>query len=351
MPKLPDLVSGFKMLKEMDLNAVRAQAETPLHIMVIGEAGSGKTALIEQLLMGPRSEEPPGLHSITMHRPEPDLQIHDDVLALLLLDARKKNHQKERAVFERLVAGKIATIVCYNKADLAREEIVALSGSIWPGVEIAVINATDSDTLLRELAPAILHIYKGMEIRVARHVPLMRVPVGHKLIDDTSFTNAAYSLSTGFTGKAPIPNLPLNSADIVILTKNQALMAYAIILAMGMKTEWRDTMPKLAAAVDPIFIWQQLGRYLTGIIPSIGIVPRVVIAYAGTYVIGETIYRWCSQSEKLNPDELKAFYVEALERGSDAAKVLIQKTDAAQCQAADKFKEIAQLISEGDTIT
>ena len=70
MAKLPDLYSGFKMLREVDLNAVRAQAELPLHAVVIGEAGSGKSALIEQLLNGPRQDEPPGLKTISMHRPD-----------------------------------------------------------------------------------------------------------------------------------------------------------------------------------------------------------------------------------------------------------------------------------------
>ena len=351
MPKLPDLINGFKVLKEVDLNAVRMQAETPLHVMVMGEVGAGKTALIEQLLTGSRSEEPPGLPSITMHRPDLTLQIPDDALVLLLLDVRKTDHPNERAIFDRLIARKIATVVCYNKSDLAREEVVALSGSTWTGAETAIITATDRDTLMRELVPAILCVCKGHEARVARHLPLLRAPVAQKLIDDTCFINATYSLSTGLAEIVPLLNLPLNLADIVILTKNQAWMAYTITLAMGMQAEWRDTMPKLAAVVGSAFLWRQQARYLAGLIPVIGIVPKVVISYSGTYVIGEAIYQWCANGEKLNPEELKALYVEALERGSEAAKVLIQKSDATQYQAADKFKEIAQLISEKSALT
>jgi rRNA maturation endonuclease Nob1 len=48
---------------------------------------------------------------------------------------------------------------------------------------------------------------------------------------------------------------------------------------------------------------------------------------------------------------LKNLYAEAIERGSEVAKVLIAKSDEAQEQAADKFKEIAQVISEQATIT
>jgi uncharacterized protein (DUF697 family) len=351
VPKIPDLVNGFKMLKEVDLNAVRTQAEIPLHVIVIGEVGAAKTALVEQLLAGPRSEEPPGLPSIAMHRPDLNLHIPDDTLALLFLDVRKTDLKNERAIFDRLIGRKIATVVCYNKSYLAREEIVALNGSIWTGAETAVITAIDRDTLMRELVPAILRVCKGHETRLARHLPLLRAPVAQKLIDDTCFINATYSLSTGLAEIVPILNLPLNLADIVILTKNQALMAYTITLAMGMQAEWRDTMPKLAAVVGSAFLWRQLARYLSGLIPVIGIVPKVVIAYSGTYVIGKSIYQWCANGEKLNPEELRALYAEALERGSEAARVLIAKSGAAQYQATDKFKEIAQLISERSTLT
>jgi uncharacterized protein (DUF697 family) len=339
------------MLKEVDLNTVRTQAEIPLHVMVIGEAGSGKTALVEQLLAGPRSEEPPGLASITMHRPDLNLEIPDNTLALLLLDVRKTDLQNERAIFDRLISRKIATVVCYNKSYLAGEEISALNRSIWTGAETAVITATDRDTLMRELVPAILRVCKGRETRLARHLPMLRVPVAQKLIDDTCFINATYSLSTGLAEIVPILDLPLNLADIVILTKNQALMAYTITLAMGMQAEWRDTMPKLAAVVGSAFLWRQLARYLAGLIPVIGIVPKVVIAYSGTYVIGEAVYQWCANGEKLNPEELKVLYAEALKRGSEVARVLIAKSGASQYQAADKFKEIAQRISERSTTT
>jgi hypothetical protein len=52
MPKIPNLVNGFKMLKEVDLNTVRVQAEIPLHVMVIGEAGAGKAALTAKYTAG-----------------------------------------------------------------------------------------------------------------------------------------------------------------------------------------------------------------------------------------------------------------------------------------------------------
>ncbi|MHB8086036.1 MAG: hypothetical protein ACYDHZ_09430, partial [Dehalococcoidia bacterium] len=294
MPKLPDLVNGFKMLKEVDLNAVRIQAEIRPYVMVIGEAGAGKTALTGQLISGPRSEQVPVLSAVTMHRPEPALQIPDDALVLLLLDARKPGYSRERALFEGLMARKVATVVCYNAPGMSGDEIATLDKAAWAGAETVTITSGDRDTLIRELAPAILHACKGREVRLARYVPLLRAPVAQKLIDDMCLINATYSLTTGLAEIVPFLDLPLNLADVIVLTKNQALMAYEITLAMGMQAEWRDTIPKMAAVIGSAFLWRQLGRYLAGLIPVIGIVPKIVIAYSGTYVVGEAIYQWCA---------------------------------------------------------
>lgn len=351
MAKLPDLVNGFKMLRAVDLNAVRVQAETPLPVMVIGQAGAGKTALIEQLLAGPREGQPAQLPPIAMYTPDKVPQISGDALAMLLLDARKSDYPRENVVFDGLISRKIATVVCYNKSDMAGEEIMKPGKPLWAGAEVAIITATDRDTLMRELVPAMLRACKGREAQLARHVPMLRAPAAQKIIDDTCFINATYSLTTGLAEIVPILDLPLNLADILILTKNQALMAYTITLAMGMKAEWRDTMPKLAAVVGSAFLWRQLARYLAGLVPVIGIVPKIVVSYAGTYVVGQAVCQWCINGEKLNQEELKALYAEALERGSEVARALMEKTDAAQARSADKFKEIAQIISERSAIT
>jgi uncharacterized protein (DUF697 family) len=346
MPKLPDLANGLKMLREVDLNAVREQAEAPLHVVVIGDKGAGKSALIEQLLAGDRADEPPGIRPVSMHRPEGAPVLTENSLVLYVLDARKSEQQRDRQLVEQWIAAKIPVVVCYNKSDLAREELVENAGTPWPGAETAIITATDSDSLVRELVPSMLRACKGRDVQLARNLPLLRRSVAQKLIDDTSFINATYSLSTGIGEMVPVLNLPLNLADILVLTKNQALMAYKITLAMGLHSDWRDTVPKLAAVVGTAFLWRQLARTLVGLIPVIGIVPKIVISYAGTYAIGEAIYQWCANGEKLNPEALKSLYAEALERGGNVARLLMEKRDIAGARAAEKWQEIAQEVGE-----
>ena len=334
MPNLPDLASGFKTLREMDLNAIREQADSPLHIAVVGNAGVGKSTLIGQLLAGPRQSEPLGVPPVTEHRLDENILLQPFSSMLLVLDATQAEHSRERQFADKLSAHQPPIVVCYNKSDLVADSQAVLNEAMrWPGAEVVAIAALDRNSLLRGLAPAMLRTQRGREVLLARRLPMLREPVSHKLIDDTSFINGAYSLTTGLAEVNPILDVPLNVADMAVLTKNQALMAYKIALAMGLPSDWRETIPKLATVVGSAFLWRQLARELIGLIPAYGIIPKVAVSYAGTYAVGQAIYQWCANGEKLRPETFKALYNEALERGREMARSIMAKRQAAQLES------------------
>jgi uncharacterized protein (DUF697 family) len=100
-------------------------------------------------------------------------------------------------------------------------------------------------------------------------------------------------------------------------------MAYKISLAFDLPSDWRQIMPKLTAVVGTGFLWRTIARQLVGLVPVIGIVPQVAVAYAGTYAIGQAIYRWCANNEKVSPQILKTLYFQALERGRETARSIV----------------------------
>jgi len=331
MPNLPDLFDGFKTLREVDLNAIREQAESPLHVAVIGDAGVGKSTLITQLLTGPRQLEPPGVPPVTEHRLDESISLQPHSSVVLMVDATQAEHPQERQFLDRFASSKPPVVVCYNKSDLVENPQAVLNEAVrWPNAEVVAIAAPDRPSLLRGLSPAMLRAHRGREVSLARRLPMLREPVCHKLIDDTSFINGAYSLTTGLAELNLLLDLPLNVADLVVLTKNQAVMAYKIALAMGLPSDWRQTIPKLAAVMGSAFLWRQLARQLIGLIPAYGLVPKIAVSYAGTYAVGEAIYQWCANGERLKPQALKAVYAEALERGRQVARSLVPKRQAQQ---------------------
>jgi uncharacterized protein (DUF697 family) len=317
----------FNTLREVDLNAIRAQVEEPLRVLVLGNAGVGKSTLIAQLLAGLRPDLPAGqLPPVGESRLDQRISLDGVSLVVLVLDASQPGSWREREVFDHLARYQVPTVVCYNKADLSENPQAVLNEAMtWFPAEVVAIAAPDRDSVLRALAPAVLRLFRDHEVRVARRLPMVREAVCRKVIDDACVTNATYSLGTGLAEIIPILDIPLNVGDTIILTKNQAVMAYKIALAVGLDSDWRTTLPELAAVVGGGFVWRQVGRGLIGLIPVWGIVPKVGIAYAGTYATGQAVYQWCVHGEKLNPDAFKALYAQALERGKQLARSLIER--------------------------
>ncbi len=327
MPNLLDVGNIFNTLREVDLNAIREQAEEPLRVLVLGNAGVGKSALITQLLDGLRPDLPLGqLPPVGEARLDQRISLEGIGLVLLVLDATQPLHPREREVFEHLARYNVPTVVCYNKADLAEHPQAVLNEAMtWMPAEVVAIAATDRASVLRALTPAVLRLFRGREVRLARRLPMFREAVCHKLIDDACITNATYSIGTGLAEIIPVLDVPLNVGDMVVLTKNQAIMAYKIALAMGLESDWRKTIPELAAVVGGGFLWRQIGRGLIGLIPVWGILPKVGVAYAGTLVTGQAVYQWCVQGEKLSAAALKKLYSEALERGKQVGRSLVER--------------------------
>jgi uncharacterized protein (DUF697 family) len=77
---------------------------------------------------------------------------------------------------------------------------------------------------------------------------------------------------------------------MLVLTKNQVLLLFKLAGLYG-----RDLSlgPDLIAEVLPVvgggFVWRTAARALVGLLPTaISLLPKAIVAYTGTYVVGET---------------------------------------------------------------
>jgi hypothetical protein len=96
---------------------------------------------------------------------------------------------------------------------------------------------------------------------------------------------------------------------------------------MGLNGDFRHVMPQLAAVVGGGFVLRQAARGLIGLIPGLGIIPKVAVAFAGTYAAGEVIYNWCAYGERVTGQTLQDTYAAALERGKTFARALFQRDE------------------------
>jgi uncharacterized protein (DUF697 family) len=196
----------------------------------------------------------------------------------------------------------------------------------WLPANVVVLSdSIDDANATRQLVNAIRGLKAVDDLSLARHLPAFRESVSRSLIDDTAIANAVYSFGSGILETNPVADIPLNVADMVVLTKNQALMAYKVALAMGLAADFRQVMPQLAAVVGGGFLLRQTARGLVGLIPGFGLIPKVAIAFAGTYATGEVIHRWCAYGERLTGSALRETYAAALERGKTFARTLFRR--------------------------
>ena len=73
--------------------------------------------------------------------------------------------------------------------------------------------------------------------------------IAHQLINETCFSNAVYSLTTGVAEVVPIFDIPLNITDMVVLTKAQAFLVYKLGLTLGFSTRWQDYLGEFGSVV------------------------------------------------------------------------------------------------------
>ena len=160
-------------------------------------------------------------------------------------------------------------------------------------------------------------------LALARQFPPLRRALFDRLITETAQANASFALTTGLAEAVPILTAPLNLGDIVILTKNQLLLGYRIVLAAGRDGEPRTLIAEIAGVLGSGFLFRQAARQLVGLIPIAGIVPKVAIAYSGTWAIGRAIVLWVTEGRAITPAA-----VQRMTRGRPGSRARAGRVDA-----------------------
>ena len=321
LQSLGGMANVFRLIREVDLAQLKTESEAPFSWLVVGE-GELPYELAEALSMTPGQR---GIHPfITVAyagpRPSADLTRSDHDLALLCTAdaALSDNDQQWLAALNR--AGIPVLTVVVGVGALQRVG----SDTARPGeVGRVALASLDEAQLTARLVPTLLAaLPESRYLPLARHLPLFRPRVINDLVEETSRANAIYSASTSLGELIPGLNIPFVAADMLILTKNQFIMAYKIALAAGKSGEPKEIMGEVASVLGGGLIFRQVARELVGLIPVIGIIPKIAVAYAGTRVIGKTASAWAQEGVRLSGEDVRALYDEAAKRGRAVAERL-----------------------------
>ena len=326
MPTLSNLSTIWQTVKEIDLEPLRLEALSGARLAVVGAPGSGRKTLVHQLRRDPAH---PGMEEIDTPVLVLDLEAADLVanadLIVLLLDPRKQDFTREAELSRRWADQGRRVLVVINKFDLSAP-IYVLKGWIdWKTRRVVDGSVLDVKFLHGKFASAVIDLMPDKLLTLGRYFPLLRVPIARHIINDTCFTNAAYSLSTGLAEIVPVLNIPLTVTDMIVLTKNQAFMAYKLGLTIGFSTQWRDYLAEFGSVLGSGFIWRQVARMLIGLVPLWGILPKVAVAYAGTFVVGNAILQWYLTGRQISKLQMRELYARSFGRGQEVARSLFAR--------------------------
>jgi uncharacterized protein (DUF697 family) len=332
VPKLGDISSVWNTVRELNVGDIRDEAERAVSIIIIGERDA-RTPIV-RALRGQAERFP--ARSAPSHRDvlvEYDLsltrerqpEIQQGTLIILALDGNTTPSPELERVADKLSLVPVPLVgVCLNAVRLplmANER----EPDLGP-IPLIFSEAQTHEQIADDVVPKLVeHLPEEFRIAAARQLPGFRDAVSRALIADTSFSNASFALTSSLPELIPILNIPLNAADMLVLTKNQALLVYKLGLANGAPPDFQAQLREIMPVIGTGFLWRQMARQLIGLIPGLGLVPKVAVAYGGTYATGQAAALWYSKGEAISPARLNELRKQAMAVGLQRARELIAR--------------------------
>jgi uncharacterized protein (DUF697 family) len=360
VPRWSDFGNVLTTVRELDVGSVRSEADQTIAITCVGhdEAVTEISRLLHRAPQRYPLSGPTPITGVPIEQFGGQLEnIRSAQLLILAIDARRALSQAEADSFARLDALALPYLVAViNGAGLPSTTPL---GPAALARLVAIPDPAALDAQDRLAAGLLERLPAELQLAAARRLPGLRAVYSRELIAATSFSNAAYALASGLPEQIPLLNIPFAAADILVLTKNQAMLVYRLALAHGAPPEFQDRIREVIPVVGGAFLWRQAARSLIGLIPIWGLLPKVAIAYAGTYTTGVAAWRWFESGEMVSREQLKRITQEALTIGRARAGELIAKArttgDRVAGQARTTGDRVAgqarQLGSQAETHT
>lgn len=318
-------------LREIDVNAIREESEQAFTVACFGQRSllDSVAQLLQADTVDPYDETP---EQIEPRYGSPDARAalsfytlpyttpaapHADML-LLVLDGRQPLSPTAASTLDELSATSLPLLIVV----LYGEQMPALDSGdrppLLPTMRLVTLAEPQAEGASERLAQDLLDTLPSeLYLAAARRIPALRAAVASKLIQTTAFSNAAYALGSGISEEFPVLNISVAAADMLVLTKNQVMLIYKLALAHGAPPDFQGVMREALSVVGMAYIWRQVARTLVGLVPVVGLVPKVAVAYAGTYTVGVAAWRWFATGELVSRQEMQAISQDSLRRGRE----------------------------------
>jgi uncharacterized protein (DUF697 family) len=289
-----NIAQFWRLTRELDVNGLRESFERPLSVRVLGSDVSTAQRVARLIEPDPAAGE-----------------VTHGVLG---------EQSRERAdLYVVAVAGQLEADARRSLSDLSVSETPlvlvqtdAAAGMLVVGIPddrvVTLTELTGDDEARTWLFRALVHASPEVMLSAGRRHPLLREPVAEHLIRDTSRVNAQFAALSSLPSNLPlIGGLVGDVADILVLTKNQVLLIFKLAGLYGRDLELgRQLLIEITPVVGGAFFWRSTARALVGLLPGLlGLLPKTLVAYTGTYVVGEMARYYFRYGHKPPPEMVR----------------------------------------------
>ncbi len=177
----------------------------------------------------------------------------------------------------------------------------------------------------------ILDEHEDLWLPVAREFEPFRSAVVDRLIFRVARENAVFAVASALPNVAPLLfQLPWAvgefASDTVVLTMNQIRLAFLIAAATNAPVGFTEQKGQIASITAGAFGWRALAREMVSKAPfGAGLIPKGLIAFAGTYVVGIGLERYLREGRSLTREQRREHYATAYERGRSVVAPMVER--------------------------
>jgi uncharacterized protein (DUF697 family) len=152
-------------------------------------------------------------------------------------------------------------------------------------------------------------------VSFGRFFPAFRPAAVKAVTDDMAVKNAKFAFAANLPTLIPfVGSLATTAADLVFITKNQALLVYKIAAIHDRDlSDHIGIYQEMAPVIGAGFLWRTLAREAVSFLPfAAGTIPKVGIAYSGTVAVGQGADYYYRTGEKPSKEQLIRYYNRSL---------------------------------------
>lgn len=289
-----NITQFWRITRELDISGLRETLDRPVHLRVLGSDIAIAQRVARLIEPDPSAGEVTASVLGALGREKADVYI-------VAIDGPLEN--EARRTLSDLSVSEVPLILIRSE-DAGDMLVLGI-----PEERVLRIGAAEADPEVRDrLFRALVQAAPDVMLSAGRRHPLLREPVAEHLIRDTSRVNAQFAALSSLPANIPLlGGLVGDMADVLVLTKNQVLLLFKLAglygrdLALG-----RRIIVEVLPVVGGAFLWRTTARALVGLLPTpLGVVPKTIVAYTGTYVVGQSARYYYRFGRKPPPDVLQ----------------------------------------------